>query len=795
MSHFSPDMVAVDRSAFLKDSHRRDDSKIFDIGDTLIDSKSAREARKGSRSQSSKALRFFSFVLHGVLAAIHIALVVVWSRSIEHRLVFSLDQQRNASLLITVITTTFGTLYTTLLVFVTQTLSTRRSLRMNQTLTATHDTAAAWGGIGSAFIHVWHQTVVRASLFGVLSTLMYLGAILVLHITTPALFSVQTFTIPHDIPVGTRSNIPVYNWSIAANSTVAPVLTDMDNILTSYLPGSLSFLPSTLGDTMSPGLYEGTLYDLLNSNEGIGDGRVNATGFNITCGYPAQEWLAGIDSGMASSSWHVSGGGSLYSLPATQPGVISALKNKDGFVYPLTLYSTIQIVDSSDNHPPLLDISPAMNGSVSYIQVLQCVQTLVTQTAVVDAQTGHIRGVEPDIKKTQSTWSPYAGPVDTPGAWLDRDPRNTTSGNLFLDLWYLWYCNMPATTFDIISSIGDMVNAPTTAADMYLVETLNLHPDNSTYDPDRTVTLHEVENALSTLVASMFWTLGNVPPTLGHIDWPEDSFSTHVPYSQITDEWTSPVLFQGSGTVTEVSTQGRLNASIIAIAVGLAASIALFLLSLPSVIFRTDTYSDEASIDGTGTLQAIWLYRNQSELERILPQVENPTTDNLREAGMIRTRLLDSRSPVSAAPWKELPAKDQSSGLFQTRDNAEDALLNPGTTLFRPSREVQNKSRFHSSKALRSVSLFMHSTLIAIHLILAALWSKGIEHRLIFSLAHQSTVALLITAITTAFGTLYSALLVLVTQTKRWAPEDSEISCSFQTPPERGPITFWTSTK
>jgi hypothetical protein len=39
----------------------------------------------------------------------------------------------------------------------------------------------------------------------------------------------------------------------------------------------------------------------------------------------------------------------------------------------------------------------------------------------------------------------------------------------------------------------------------YLIETLNLHPANVNNVPSN-VTLHDLENALSLLVASMFWT-------------------------------------------------------------------------------------------------------------------------------------------------------------------------------------------------------------------------------------------------------------------------------------------------
>jgi hypothetical protein len=46
-------------------------------------------------------------------------------------------------------------------------------------------------------------------------------------------------------------------------------------------------------------------------------------------------------------------------------------------------------------------------------------------------------------------------------------------------------------------------------------------------------------------------------------------------------------------------------------------------------------------IDGTGLLHAIWLYRKHPELELLLEQVAHPTDNNLRLAGMVRTRLVE----------------------------------------------------------------------------------------------------------------------------------------------------------
>jgi hypothetical protein len=55
-------------------------------------------------------------------------------------------------------------------------------------------------------------------------------------------------------------------------------------------------------------------------------------------------------------------------------------------------------------------------------------------------------------------------------------------------------------------------------------------------------------------------------------------------------------------------------------------------------------------------------------------------------------------------------------------------------------------------------------TLVVLHLILIVIWAKELENHLVFSLDHQKTVSLLITAITTTFGTVCTVPLRHLTQ-------------------------------
>ncbi|KAJ7777549.1 hypothetical protein DFH07DRAFT_936631 [Mycena maculata] len=74
---------------------------------------------------------------------------------------------------------------------------------------------------------------------------------------------------------------------------------------------------------------------------------------------------------------------------------------------------------------------------------------------------------------------------------------------------------------------------------------------------------------------------------------------------------------------------------------GLSASIALAVLSFRFAKGGTDG-KHGIPMGGAGMLHTTWLYRDHSEMESLLPQVEHPTDENLRRAGS------PSKSPVCA---------------------------------------------------------------------------------------------------------------------------------------------------
>ncbi|KAJ7834555.1 hypothetical protein B0H14DRAFT_3461989 [Mycena olivaceomarginata] len=101
----------------------------------------------------------------------------------------------------------------------------------------------------------------------------------------------------------------------------------------------------------------------------------------------------------------------------------------------------------------------------------------------------------------------------------------------------------------------------------------------------------------------------------------------------LSDIPTPPMLLPGNGEVREIIAEARVELNIIALSASLAASVILMMLAMASL--RSPNEDDDLPLDGTGILHAIWLYRNHPEIEARLEQVEHPTDENLRAAGMM----------------------------------------------------------------------------------------------------------------------------------------------------------------
>ena len=87
----------------------------------------------------------------------------------------------------------------------TQQLALRSELLKVQTLTATSDNTQSWGGFGSALTSLWQQLHIPASVLGTLTVTIYLGLIVVLQNTTPALYGLELYNQTYQYQANTTA--------------------------------------------------------------------------------------------------------------------------------------------------------------------------------------------------------------------------------------------------------------------------------------------------------------------------------------------------------------------------------------------------------------------------------------------------------------------------------------------------------------------------------------------------------------------------------------------------------------
>ncbi|KAF7359656.1 hypothetical protein MVEN_00689700 [Mycena venus] len=622
--------------------------------------------------------------------------------------------------------TGFATIYLALIVFVTQKLANRWSLKRYTTLTATHDNLLSWSGLGSALNNLYLQLSVPASIIGTLSITGYLGLITVIHVTTPALVSVVTFNLSTPSMAQTLG-VPQWNQS------------DHD-LISAYMERVVSFLPwiHNLDDTI--GLFNGSLYDVLQDiNLGNGSATVSAIGFNITCGY-----LPGINTKVelveGELSWKIS-----FELPissayfsSTGPNIIqiyTAVNNS------IVLYTTNDVVDShgQKGSPVTLKQPMGPNSTVSQLQFLQCSKSLVYQQGTVNTQSRKLdpSSLQPSAYKTHSNWQRYdnlqsfSAEETLIGSNMWSDFLTSDSTTMFIPV-----NDNQTEGIDYMSDIEE-----------YLMQELGLDPSwissKSASTSTSILELHNIENSLSALVAAIFWIVGHITPGSMVLKYGSDP----------THPWTivQPTLFANSTVIQQSDSYCRLNLNISFLAVGFGASVLLFLLAIP--YFIVPTYKDE--ISNTGLLHVIWMFRHHHNLEHLLPHVPYPTDNNLRLAGLVRAQVC-------------LQTPDVANTMLVARRHPEehdednycgDGLCPP------PTRNERGVYPPAAIKNQQTLCITCHLILILLHMVLLGVWfHPHAEHSIIFPINLQGSMGSIITAVATGLGTVYLSGLIFLVQ-------------------------------
>ncbi|KAJ7192920.1 hypothetical protein GGX14DRAFT_479462 [Mycena pura] len=569
-------------------------------------------------------LSLLSLVLHVGLVALHALLVLLWQRGWAHGVLLPLEDQSMISLTITAISMIFATVYSAILVFLTQKLAARRNLRILQPLTAAHDTAAAWAGIGSAIWRIWQQRQVRSSVASVISTAVYLGAILALHTTTPALFTLVAFNSTQTIVIPTRG-LPMF--SDAVNASNLPNVSDAMSAGTPIFSNVL-YLQSM--ETI--GLQDSTLYDVLDPNNGASTAEVRANTFQMSCGYLPDATTQSFVWDTTTNLWNITIRGARYNLSPPRTGFTGFLQwdplsfdGKSRTAAAAVFWSTLPILDSNGDMAPQVNLpypaSAAPNGAAESVQLFRCMRTMVPRTATVDAKSRRLVALSEVSDPSPTFWAPFGDNSAPTLDILSNGQMATPEG--FLDAYAILnsrcYKSADGNVAYTPASLSNMSNF-LLFPDLFLVLDLGLLGN----DAPTSVSLDSFQRSLEQLLASMYWMLAHYQPSYGYIT------GDGIALGNLT------TLVEGTTSSTQVLIQGRLN-----VVAGLAASTILLVVSFHFLnLLDLVKAKTGVRLDATDLLHSIWLYRRHPELEASLEQVDVPTNTNLRRAGMVEVRLV-----------------------------------------------------------------------------------------------------------------------------------------------------------
>ncbi|KAF8554068.1 hypothetical protein OG21DRAFT_1138308 [Imleria badia] len=203
----------------------------------------------------------------------------------------------------------FYTIYTAVLVLMTQQLALSATMSKKQTLTAVHDIVGAWNGIGAAISALWQQTKVVSSPLAILLVLGYLSCISGLHIISSSVIQFEAFnnTITSAVPSmvawpSPSVNLSNLDWrSISALMVLWPLL------------------------TTAKGLTGSTLYDVPSPDYTYTGAVVNATTISAECGLLSNHSVGTWDPVSGFYDVNISGLGEV-ALP------VSGLRNTISFI-------------------------------------------------------------------------------------------------------------------------------------------------------------------------------------------------------------------------------------------------------------------------------------------------------------------------------------------------------------------------------------------------------------------------------------------------------------------------------
>ncbi|KAG0699602.1 hypothetical protein DFH29DRAFT_833523, partial [Suillus ampliporus] len=553
------------------------------------------------------------YVLHGVLVTIHIVLVILYISHWEHRVILPFTPTNNDfwPVVLSASLQAFYTIYTAILLFLTQRLAMSRILVRRLKLTAIHDISGAWAGLGAALSSVWRQIDIPASWWTISAVATYLASISVLHVTSSTLLQLQAFN------TSAATSIPTtLGW---LDDQLLSASTDSLGganwgVITASLP-----VVNQLPGLVSAGLSNTTVYDIPQTNSILGHAIVNATTITSRCGFlPNITYSA--NAGMLTASSSLSDGIVIvmntsfpwsdqiqalqhtWSPPATggdiswpQSGVflmVSTLLDiepsmQEEFAVPITWES--------------FGLSHVVTSSVIEVYFVQCSLAAVTVEAVLDMQTNSLRNPV-SASQPSAQWGIYQW---TSNIWQTAIGEALASPVSSAYSFYGLPQNSPSDPSIVDEYIMSLVGLNLAAE--YSQSMLGTPPLSNF-----TLSLDKLETAIAQVTAQLIWIAGRLSTSNGGIQ-PGN----------------------GMAYVDEDIIALRLNVNLLPLLFATSASVIMMALALCMTRAFHASNDSQAAISNTGALQLMWLGRHSASVNEVLEDVKHPTEANLRRAGMI----------------------------------------------------------------------------------------------------------------------------------------------------------------
>ncbi|KAG2739793.1 hypothetical protein P692DRAFT_20841016, partial [Suillus brevipes Sb2] len=519
----------------------------------------------------------------------------------------------------------FYTLYTAVLVFLTQRLAMSRALVRRLKLTSIHDISGTWAGIGSALSSVWKQTGTPALLWSTVAVTAYLVCISVLHVTSSTLLQFQTFNSTMTTNVSTT-----LGWT----DIVWVTYVDFEDMNWGAITASLPVINRFPG-VVSAGLSNNTVYDTLQTSSVVGHAMVNATVVTSSCGLLPNvtytrnnsEAIAPYGNGnyvsmTAPPPW--TNQIQLLHITATEAVQVNESSPVQNFPLPsvLLMVSTLLEIDPSVqkevavpmiwdyasafgfcNMVTIANLSAAENQPIE-VYFVQCSLSTSNTTVVIDTQTGALQNPMP-VPQPSTLWEEMHQSTSNDSSWSEAIGQIMAMSG--------------GSSYKFTSAIGNTCEP--SVVDEYIMSLVGLSLPSQYLQSIRgqfeppvanfTLRPDQLEVAIAKTAAQLMWMAGRMG----------------------SDGAIQPG--EGMALVSENVIALRLNITFLPLLFATSASVIMLGLALHTTRAFGASHSSRAFVSNTGVLQFLWLGYYSASVHDALQDVEHPTEDNLRRAGMI----------------------------------------------------------------------------------------------------------------------------------------------------------------